>query len=240
MLAVAFVIALMFVITIFLSLVTQHSRIIEVPDLVGLSLGEAEAVASRTGIRVEIADSVYVRSMRPGAVFSQLPKAGAEVKKGRRVLLTTNALAPKMVSMPSLVGCSIRQAKAELSSRELVLGRFTYVEDIATNNVLRQMFRGADVPPGQMLNAGSKINLVLGLNGEDAVTYTPNVVGMRYLRAVDVVQDNSLNIGSLVFDREVKTYSDSLSAVVWKQSPEPSELPLRMGSEVVLYLKPEK
>ena len=53
--------------------------------------------------------------MKRGAVFSQNPKPGSEVKKGRKVSLTINSVLPKKVTMPSLVGFSMRQAKAELS-----------------------------------------------------------------------------------------------------------------------------
>ena len=60
--------------------------------------------------------------------------------------------------------------------------------------------------------------------------------GMKYLRAVDAVHDNSLNVGRLVFDKTVKNYSDSLNAMVYKQSPAPSRNPILMGSEVTLHL----
>ena len=60
--------------------------------------------------------------------------------------------------------------------------------------------------------------------------------GLKYLRAVDAVHDNSLNIGKLNFDKEVRTSSDSLNAVVYKQSPSISGGPLTMGATVSLWL----
>lgn len=238
-LAVAFVLGITFFVSILLSIITQHSTIIEVPDFKNMTYLEAVECASKAGVRVFVSDSAYVRSLRPGAVFGQNPKAGSAVKKGRRVLLTTNALSPKMVSMPSLVGCSIRQARAELASKGLVLGRFTYVSDIATNNVLRQLFRGVDIEPGEKIVAGSRVNLVLGLNDEDGTSYVPGVVGQRCQKAIEILQDNSLNVGNLIFEKRMDSFVDSLSCVVWKQSPEPSEYPVSIGSAVTLYLKSE-
>ena len=70
----------------------------------------------------------------------------------------------------------------------------------------------------------------------------PDVRGMRCIRAIDAIQNNSLNIGSLKFDSSVKNYSDSLNAVVLNQSPAASQMPMLMGSEVTLSLSidPEK
>lgn len=238
-LAVLFIVGLVLIVNILLAVLTQHNKTVEVPDMTNLTFSEAKYEAGKVGIRVEIGDSVFVRQMKKGAVFSQNPKPGTMVKKGRRVLLTTNAVNAKKVSMPNLVGCSMRQAKAELASKGLALGRLTYVSDIATNNVLRQLHRNREIRPGAMVDSGSRIDLVLGLASEDAVTYAPDVTGMKYLRAVDIVQDNSLNISKLVFDKGVRNYSDSLNAVVYEQRPAANGFPLSMGAEVTLYLRLE-
>ena len=58
---------------------------------------------------------------------------------------------------------------------------------------------------------------------------------MKYMRAVDAVHDNSLNVARLVFDSDIKTYGDTLDAVVYKQAPAASRNPIVMGSDVTLY-----
>ena len=153
--------------------------------------------------------------------------------------MTINAMNPKKVGMPNLVGYSLRQAKAELLSKGLVLGKLIYVSDMATNNVLRQIYRNHEIRPGRQIETGSEIDLMVGLNPEDNQTYVPDVKGMKYLRAVDVIQDNSLNLSRLQFDSNVRTYSDSLNAVVYRQSPGASRAPIIMGSDVSLYLRLE-
>ena len=138
--------------------------------------------------------------------------------------------------MPDLVGFSMRQAKAELMSKGLTLRKLLYVEDIATNNVLKQLYRNREIKPGRMIESGAEIDLVVGLS-EDNQTIVPDVTGMKYLRAVDAIHDNSLNINGLRFDKGIRTYSDSLDAVVYRQVPEPSDMSVTMGSDVTLYLK---
>ena len=138
--------------------------------------------------------------------------------------------------MPSLVGCSLRQAKAELLRNGLALGKLIYVRDIATNNVLRQQRGGVDIAPGKSLPSGTVINLVLGLNPVDGYTYVPKLIGRQYMNAVDIIQENSLNVGKLHFDETVTTYADSVSAVVYLQRPATSSETVRMGTEVTLSL----
>ena len=137
--------------------------------------------------------------------------------------------------MPSLVGYSMRQAKAELTRTGLTLGRLIYTRDIATNSVLRQQRGGVDIKAGTRLASGTTINLVVGLNPNDNMTYVPKLVGKQYLPAVDQVLESSLNVGKLHFDETVKTYADSVSAFVYQQRPAASEKQ-RMGTEVTLSL----
>ena len=145
--------------------------------------------------------------MARGAVFSQNPSPGDKVKKGRKIRLTINAVNPKKVTMPNLVGLSMRQANAELNSRGLVLGNLIYVSDIATNNVMRQLFHNKEINPGVPIETGAEIDLVVGLNPENDMTYVPNFSGLKYRRAIDVAHESSLNIRKVTFDSDIKSYS---------------------------------
>ena len=234
--AVVFFLALALVANVLLGIFTHHGKVQEVPDMVGLSVREADRVADSVGVRIDVVDSIYVRGMAKGAVYKQSPAAGASVKRGRRILLTINATVPKKVTMPNLVGYSMRQAKAELSTRGLNLGKLVYVNDIATNNVLKQIYHNREIRPGRQIETGSEIDLQVGLNPTDNMTYVPNVKGMKYLRAVDAVHDNSLNLGKVIFDKTVKNYTDSLNATVYKQTPAASKSPLLLGSDVTIHL----
>lgn len=222
---------------IFLNVVTKHNQELVVPDFSYMTVAEAEAEAAKVGMRVEVTDSVYAKRMKKGAVRDQNPAPGAKVKEGRRIALTINALNAKKVTMPNLVGLSMRQALAELQSRGLLAGKLIYVDDMATNNVLRQLQGNKEIAPGKTVESDTVIDLVLGLNPEtDASTYVPDVVGKRYMSAVDAVHKQSLNVKTLRFDASVKDYDDSLNAVVYRQSPDASRNPVSLGNDVSLYL----
>ena len=232
----ALVAVLFLSVNILLRVVTQHNITVTVPDLVGEDRASAQALAEQNNLQLVITDSVYVSRFRRGCVYAQTPKAGEQVKKGRKIYLTMNASHEKQVKMPDLVGYSLRQAKVELTSRKLKLGKLFYVNDIATNNVLAQMRSGQTIAPGTSIDVGTVIDLQLGLDPEDAFSAMPDFTGYKYQRALSSLQDNSFNFGAAVFDETVKTYSDSLAAFVYRQSPAASEEEtVRLGTAVKLY-----
>lgn len=222
---------------VFLNVATKHNQELTVPDLYNMTVAEADSVATAASMRVEVVDSLFIKRMRKGAVYRQNPPAGSKVKEGRRIVLTINAINAKKVTMPNLVGCTIREALAEIQSRGLVMGRLIYVHDIATNNVMRQQMNGRPVEPGKQVDSESVVDLVLGLNSNDSKTYVPNLLGLKNNNAVAVVHGNSMNVRQLRFDSTVKDYDDSLAAVVYRQVPEPSdEMTANKGDGITLYL----
>lgn len=225
------------IVTVSLKGITRHGQEFAVPDFYGMSVAEANEAASGMSLRLVISDSVYIRGMERGAITRQNPEPGSKVKKNRRILLVINSVSPRQSIMPSLTGFSMRQARAELSANGLNIGKLIYVEDMATNNVLAQKYKGRDIAPGTSLNSGSYIDLVVGLNPADSSTFVPNVIGYRYRMATELLHDNSLNIVGSRFDSTVSDYSDSLEAYVYGQYPPASDsVSVRKGSSVTLYL----
>ena len=219
-----------------LKALTRHNEEIRVPDFSNMTVSEARTAALAHNVRIDVTDSVYIKRMARGAVYRQVPEAGSRVKKGRRIALTINSVLPKKITMPDLIGYSARQAKAELSSRGLNLGKLIYVNDIATNNVLAQMLDNMEIEPGTPIESESSIDLVVGLSRFDNKTYIPTLYGTKYLSAIDAVHNNSLNIRKISFDNTVKSYNDTLNSFVYRQEPDTSSVtPHLMGSEMTLY-----
>lgn len=241
-LAVAVVGTVVFLLFWMLNIITRHNQELEVPVFMGLSVEQAQQMADANVLRIEVTDSVHIPRMEPGAVYKQNPAAGSKVKKNRRILLTINAKSPKMVKMPSLVGYSLRQAQSELASSQLKVGRLIYEPDLATNNVLGQLYNGRNIEPGKEIPTESVIDLKLGLNGADSVAFVPSLLGKPYSIIKDYLIDNSLNLGSVHFDNTVVTLHDSLAAFVYKQElmlPKGDSIP-RFGTAVSVYFTLDK
>jgi beta-lactam-binding protein with PASTA domain len=235
--AVALFAVLLVVAQVSLKVITRHNQVIIVPDFTDLSVADAKIVAKRHHVRTEVTDSVYVKRMEKGHVFSQNPAPGSKVKKDRNIKLTINAHSTKMVKMPNLVGYSLRQAKTEILASGLTVGRLMYREDLATNNVLDQFIAGKYVAPGTDVEAESPVDLLLGLSPDESDTYVPYLVGFTLPVAKDNLFENSLNLGNVSYDETVQTYQDTLSAVVYQQNPTYSPgAPVRMGTTINLKL----
>lgn len=235
--AIIVFVTLFVIITILLKTVTRHGDEFPIPSLTNMPLEQAYMIANQASLKLDVTDSVYIKGMSPGYISRQNPEAGSMVKKGRRILLTINAKSPKRIPMPSLIGLSLRQAKTELESKGLRVGNLNYIDDIATNNVLGQQYGGRDINPGSLVYSNSAIDLILGMNPKDNTTYIPDLTGYRYNIARDIIIGSSLNLSNTFFDKDIKSYSDSLEAVVYRQTPAPSDsINWPLGSRINLYL----
>jgi len=236
-LAVALGIIILLGILVWLKIYTHHGQAITVPNLAGLTVEEVDDVTSSRRLRYEVVDSVFSTEMPRGTVLKQNPKANSLVKKNRKIFLTLNAINLEMVSMPRLVGLSIRQARLALHNAGLILGDIEYRPDYAINNVLQQMHLDSVINEGTEITKGAVIDLVLGMGLSKETTRVPDLVGVTIEEATMVIADYYLNIGAITYDESMENEEDSALAFIWRQYPEFDEFKrLNMGMEVDIWL----
>lgn len=236
-------IVLLLLVMLLLGIITRHGKELSVPDFTNMALADASALAKNKNLRLEVTDSVFVKRMTPGAIYSQNPTAGSKVKKNRRVFLVLNASSAQRVEMPSLIGFSLRQAKSEILAKGLQIGKLSYISDIATNNVLKQLYKGKPIASGAKIETDSEIDLVLGLSEEENTTYIPHLLGLTLQVAKENIFDNSLNLGKVRYDETVLSWEDSLAAGVFIQSPaftNSEQYPLGTKVDITLTRDPLK
>ena len=238
--AVIFFAVLLIAAAVGLNVITRHGKTVTAPDFTNLTVPQAQALAQENHVGVKVVDSVFVKRLAAGVVYRQLPKAGATVKKGRSIFLTINSVVPRKVVMPNLYGYSVTEARAELKNRGLNLGKLNYVKDIATNTVLGQYCDGVELNAGDLVVNGSNIDLKVGVGKEDNVTTVPSVIGLKYVSAVDAIHDRFLNTGRVTFDSDIRTYADSVDAVVYKQDTPGATKSLGAGVNIYLTLDQSK
>lgn len=223
---------------IFLFIFTRHGQSYPVPSFSGLKHNEVVKLAKKYKLRVEVADSVYILTRKPGTVVDQIPIAGTKVKQNRRVLLTINARNPKKVEMPNIVGVTLRQAKGILDQQGLIVGNLVFVPDIAVNNILEQKFKGKLLEPGTMIPKGSRIDLVLGRGMQNEKGGLPLLIGLNQSESRSRLIDASLNLGQVRYDETIKDYKDTLNAMVYSQYPAYSEEAnsISFGARVDIWL----
>jgi len=222
---------------LWLRIYTHHSRAITVPDFTGLYPEEVDIIARSKKLRIEIADSSYFDDLPRGSVIKQNPVSGSKVKENRRIYLTMNAMNPEKVVMPNVTGVSLRQAKAILETYGLTIGKLSYKPDIAINNVLEQKISGQIAVPGELVIKGSSVDLVLGMGLSNETTLVPDLTGMTFIRAKEMLMDRYLNVGAVIYDSYVQTEEDSVLSFIWRQRPAfGDDTRLNLGANVDIWL----
>jgi len=230
------------ILTIFIRFYTHHNQSISVPDFKSLTLNRATQIANHENLQLRIIDSTFIDYMPRGCIVDQNPRPGTHVKRNRTIFLTTNAFSRAKVEMPKLVGLSYRQGKATLEMQGLHVGQLIYQPDFAKNNILKQMYNGAPINAGTMIEVGSRIDLVLGDGYENNYTIPlPNLSGMTYFEAANELNNAYLNVGNVTII-DAFSPTDTINAKVYKQAPaytgKESRAPI--GARIDIWLTPEK
>jgi len=236
-LALAVGVAILIILIIWLNIYTRHGQSRPTPEVRGLSINEAKTVAAKNRMRFQVIDSVYTAFVPRGCVAEQMPLPGHRVKKGRMIKVTINAFSPEMVALPDLVGLPRRQALSLLETAGLQAGQLNYVPDLTVDFVLKQTIHGREVSPGDSVQKGVVIDLVLGRGLSSQHTSVPRLLGTTLEQARNEILGSSLNLGAYVFDATVITGTDSLNAFVYKQNPDyhPDAM-AQLGSAVYVWL----
>ncbi len=219
-----------------MALGTRHGMKRTVPDFVGLQLSDADYFASRRGLNVIVADSLYVPAYPGGIVLDQLPEAGVDVKSGRKIYVTINSVAQKQVRLPYVAGRSLRQAKNMLEGAGLAIRELVYVEDIATNYVLAQYVGEEEITPetDRTIEMGSGVTLHVGVAGGERMTVVPKLLGRPLAEAKGKLWESGLNVGEVVYDEGMEMLERN-AARVWSQSV-PTGAEATLGGRVSLFL----
>ena len=236
-LAMVIGVAIIIVLIIWLNIYTRHGQARPTPEVRGLTITEAQHVVSKNRMKLQIIDSVYTTMVPRGCVAEQTPLPGHRVKKGRTIKATINAFNPEMVAVPDLVGLPRRQALSIIETAGLQVGQLNYVADLTVDFVLKQTIHGREASPGDSVQKGMVVDLVLGRGLSSQRTSVPRHTGLTLDEARNEILGASLNHGAFVFDGTVITRDDSLSAFVFKQNPEyHDEASVQLGSAVYIWL----
>ena len=195
---------------------TRHGEEAEVPDFKGVYIKDLPAFIDGHPINYEIVDSVYSNKVAKGTVVEQNPYPGAKVKEDRVVYLTVNALLSRKVKIPNLIDLSLKQATSLLETYGLQVGALRYV--VGLPPVMEMQFKGKKLKEGDLIDEGSKIDLVLGRGTEGGLIPIPSLLGFTITEVRSILAESRLNMGAITKD---ETLTDTLKARVWKQNPEP-------------------
>lgn len=151
---------------------THHGEKIEVPNVVGKSLYDAEMMLKDRGLLAMVVDSIYDKRAPKGSVLEQTPKSGFEVKGGRMIYLTVNLNGEPMAQLPDVVGHgSLREAVALLQSLGFKLTAHKPVIGRPKDLVLGVKQGARDVHAGETIPRDRALTLVIGGGEIDSTMY---------------------------------------------------------------------
>lgn len=236
LLIAAIILAMAVIAHVVMQIGTRHGSRRTVPDFSGVQLLEAQRLARRHDLKLQINDSLFVPAYEGGIVLDQLPKGGVEVKPGRTVYITINSFRQKMVPVPFVADRSLRQAKNMLEIAGLEIAQLIYRPDMATNYVLDEYFGRQRITETTRVEAemGSGVTLYVGVQPGHNVTVVPQVIGLSLRDAKSRLWELGLNVGKVAFDDGINLLNQK-DAHVYMQSPK-AERHVVLGAKVDLQL----
>lgn len=217
-----------------LSFFTFHGEAINVPPYYGLTVEEVANLENEYNFQYIIADSVYDLSKDPGTVIQQNPLPDSKVKRNRKIYFTIVAISPEMVQMPNLVDLSYRQAIVTLKTYGLRINLLHYIPNFAQNAVLAQLLQGDTINPGDTIQKGAKIDLILGQGYNPTKYPVPFLIGLSQDEAVDYLHRRSFNVGEFIYLDE---YDPQHSKVYLQEPSFDSDFLLNQGDFISLWFR---
>lgn len=168
--------------------------VVEVPNVEGKSLTEAEKMASEVGLNLnENQEKVFSEDIPENHIVSQQPAAGERVKQSRPLNITVSKGA-KLIEIPDLTDKSLREALIELENLSLNSGDIQYIFRLSVEpgTVINQIpAAGAEV------ESGSELTLFVSRGERDISVRMPDLTGLEQNEAFELIRSSGLNVGQV-------------------------------------------
>ncbi len=175
------------------------------PDLVGLTVTEAQALVKREGLNWQ-QNEVYHDQAPAGTVISQTPEADSDMSKGDSVVVTVS-LGPTQLTTPDLMGLSRADATAKLKEMGLSMVVFKSPSTEAVDTVI-----GQNPIAGNPCVLGQEIEVTVS----GGSTLVPDLSKQTYDDALKLLKESNLSVGKVEYGEAV---SDDAIGTVLAQSP---------------------
>lgn len=162
----------------FLSAITAmrfaiEGRVVSMPNLVGKSFNQAQAMLGHEKLGLVVADHSY-SDLPADAVVRQSPAAQTRVKVGQRAQVVLS-LGPQKVVVPNLIDRSLPVARLQLLNSGLQLGEVSYLYSSGepADLILQQ-----DPLPGETGLSSPRVSVLVSLGTRPSAFLMPDFSGL--------------------------------------------------------------
>lgn len=199
---------------------TRQEAVVEVPKLERFDLFEAETTLKSLNLEGVVVDSLYLPEKRGGEIVDQTPAAGSNVKEHRKIYLTIARYNAPMVRIPDILDQTLALALAKLESYDIKIDELISRSSECTDCVIGIEMNGKPLKPGDAINKGASIDLVVGEGATGERIPVPVLYGLSLDEAQTLLNLDGLNLGATPY-LDCENAEDSANARVFKQTPDP-------------------
>ena len=213
---------------------TRHNVTVLVPSLDSLSFEEARSRLEQIDLEAHPDSHRYNPGLPRDIVLDQYPAANSRVKPGRRVYLTINTGTIPDVTVPSVEGIAIGNARSQI----MIAGLKVLDSDVRPDSIPHpheNTVTGQFPEAGTRVPEGSRVMLWYSTGLGRSFVEVPDLNGLSPEEAQQ--QLLAVKLRSVVIMQEEEEASENLT--VYNQSPQPGAS-IREGSELRLFVREEE
>ncbi len=189
---------------------------ITVPNFVGKTFEEAQALAEENGLEVAKGEDVYSPDQEEGLITSQTPTADSVVSEGKLITVYVSK-GKKDGVVPKIVGMDYKEAETYLATFGFDLGIVKTEENTLPENVIISQ----SIEEGTTASKGTKIDVTVSDGKGKEKVKMPNLIGKTPDEASGILDSLGLNIGDVTYE---ETSDSAQNLIFWQEYPEGTEL----------------
>lgn len=192
------------------------SEEIKVPNFVGRTFEEAQALAQETGLEIARGEDVYSPDQEEGKITSQNPTADSVVSPGKLITVYVSK-GKKDGVVPKIVGMDYKKASEYLKTFGFELGIVKTESSTLPENVIIEQ----SVEEGSTASKGTKIDVTVSDGKGKETVKMPNLIGKTPDEANAIIDTEGLKLGDATYE---ETTTTAQNLIFWQQYPEGTEL----------------
>jgi beta-lactam-binding protein with PASTA domain len=168
--------------------ILSFSRTVEVPDLYGKSLVEANELLIEKGLYLKIEGEDFDSLMLPGHIVKQDVPAKKKVKEGRGIKVIVSK-GPRVQSVPMLVNETLSDAESILFQKGLKIAKLIrlHSDKIEKDRIIAQK-------PEPSEKVSDYITVLVSLGPHELIYYCPDFKGMPVDGAKELIERLNLKV----------------------------------------------